>query len=116
MTKHIVPRYKLMMFYDLADKHTEDYYQFVMNEMIPALQAMNVYIFRAFQTISGQQDSNHRNRQVEYVAETLEEIEEKLIRRALAHCDNVQSHAARMLGIKKNLIQHKMKKYHILVV
>ncbi len=47
--------------------------------------------------------------------ETLEEIEEKLIRRALARCENVQSHAARMLGIKKNLIQHKMKKYHIVV-
>jgi two-component system NtrC family response regulator len=47
--------------------------------------------------------------------ETLEEIEEKLIRRALARCENVQSHAARMLGIKKNLIQHKIKKYHIVV-
>jgi two-component system NtrC family response regulator len=47
--------------------------------------------------------------------ETLEEIEEKLIRRALTRCKNVQSHAATMLGIKKNLIQHKMKKYHIVV-
>jgi two-component system NtrC family response regulator len=47
--------------------------------------------------------------------ETLEEIEEKLIRRALARCENVQSHAAQMLGIKKNLIQHKIKKYHIVV-
>ncbi len=43
----------------------------------------------------------------------LEQIEEKLIRRALAQCNNVQSHAANMLGIKKNLIQHKMKKYDI---
>jgi len=47
--------------------------------------------------------------------ETLEQIEEKLIRRALKICDNVQSHAATMLGIKKNLIQHKMKKYNIVV-
>ncbi len=44
---------------------------------------------------------------------TLEEIEEKLIRRALEQCDNVQSHAAEMLGITKSLIQHKMKKYNI---
>jgi two-component system NtrC family response regulator len=44
---------------------------------------------------------------------TLEQIEEKLIRRALDHCDNVQSHAAEMLGITKSLIQHKMKKYNI---
>jgi two-component system NtrC family response regulator len=47
--------------------------------------------------------------------EALEQIEEKLIRRALAQCNNVQSHAADMLGIKKNLIQHKMKKYDIVV-
>ncbi|MBW1996694.1 MAG: sigma-54-dependent Fis family transcriptional regulator [Deltaproteobacteria bacterium] len=44
---------------------------------------------------------------------TLEEIEEKLIRRALQQCHNVQSHAAEMLGITKSLIQHKLKKYRI---
>jgi two-component system NtrC family response regulator len=44
---------------------------------------------------------------------TLENIEEKLIRRALKHCNNVQSHAADMLGITKSLIQHKMRKYNI---
>ena len=46
---------------------------------------------------------------------TLEEIEEKLIRRALKHSGNVQSHAAEQLGITKSLIQHKMKKYNISV-
>ena len=46
---------------------------------------------------------------------TLEQIEEKLIRRALNQCDNIQSHAAEMLGITKSLIQHKMKKYNIVV-
>ena len=44
---------------------------------------------------------------------TLEEIEEKLIRRALKRSGNVQSHAAEQLGITKSLIQHKMKKYNI---
>jgi two-component system NtrC family response regulator len=44
---------------------------------------------------------------------TLEEIEEKLIRRALKQSRNVQSHAAEQLGITKSLIQHKMKKYNI---
>jgi two-component system NtrC family response regulator len=47
--------------------------------------------------------------------EALEKIEEKLLRRALAQCNNVQSHAAKSLGITKSLIQHKMKKYNILV-
>ncbi len=46
---------------------------------------------------------------------TLEQVEEKLIRRALRHCENVQAHAAAMLGITKSLMQHKMKKYNITV-
>jgi len=45
----------------------------------------------------------------------LDQIEEKLIRRALAQNDNVQAHAARMLGITKSLIQHKIKKYNIAI-
>ena len=44
---------------------------------------------------------------------TLENIEEQLIRRALKSCNNVQSHAADMIGITKSLFQHKMKKYNI---
>ncbi len=44
---------------------------------------------------------------------TLEQIEEKLVRRALEHCGHVQAHAAAMLGITKSLMQHKMKKYNI---
>jgi len=45
----------------------------------------------------------------------LERIEEKLIRNALARSGNVQSHAAKSLGITKSLIQHKMKKYNIMI-
>ena len=47
--------------------------------------------------------------------EALEKIEAKLLRRALVQCNNVQSHAAKSLGITKSLIQHKMKKYNITV-
>jgi two-component system, NtrC family, response regulator len=44
---------------------------------------------------------------------TLEQIEKKIILRSLAKCGNVQSHAADMIGISKNLFQHKMRKYNI---
>ncbi|MFH0843855.1 MAG: sigma-54 dependent transcriptional regulator [Pseudomonadota bacterium] len=44
---------------------------------------------------------------------TLELIEEKLLKRALKRCDNVQSHAAQILGITRSLIQHKIRKYNI---
>ncbi len=45
----------------------------------------------------------------------LERIEERLIRTALARHNYVQSHAAKSLGITKSLIQHKMKKYNIVI-
>ncbi|RJR26424.1 MAG: sigma-54-dependent Fis family transcriptional regulator [Desulfobacteraceae bacterium] len=45
----------------------------------------------------------------------LETIEERLLRRALSHCNNVQAHAAQMLGITKSLMQHKLKKYGIVI-
>jgi two-component system NtrC family response regulator len=44
---------------------------------------------------------------------TLEQIEEKLVKRALSQCNFVQAHAAELLGITKSLIQHKIKKYNI---
>jgi len=47
--------------------------------------------------------------------QTLEKIEEQLIRRALSQCNNIQSHAADMLSITKSLFQHKMKKYKIII-
>jgi two-component system, NtrC family, response regulator len=47
--------------------------------------------------------------------EALSKIEENMIRRALSQSDNIQAHAARMLGITKSLMQHKMKKYQIVI-
>ncbi|HDG96701.1 MAG: sigma-54-dependent Fis family transcriptional regulator [Deltaproteobacteria bacterium] len=49
------------------------------------------------------------------LAQALEKIEERLIRKALSECNNVQAHAAAKLGITKSLMQHKMKKYSIVV-
>ncbi len=43
--------------------------------------------------------------------EILEMVEKKMIIRALAQADHVQSHAAELLGIEKNLLKYKMKKY-----
>lgn len=45
----------------------------------------------------------------------LDRIEEELIRWALQRCNNVQAHAANLLGITKSLMQHKLKKYNIQV-
>ena len=50
-----------------------------------------------------------------HLTDALERIEENMIRRALDQCNNIQAHAAKNLGITKSLIQHKMKKYKIVV-
>ncbi len=49
------------------------------------------------------------------LSDALEQIEEKMVRRALSQCNNIQAHAAKSLGITKSLIQHKMKKYKIVI-
>lgn len=75
MTQQIVPRYKLMLFYDLSTEDPRAYYQFLMTEMIPSLQALGVYIFRAFHIIPATPESGHRLRQIEFVAEDLETLQ-----------------------------------------
>ncbi|MBM4286140.1 MAG: sigma-54-dependent Fis family transcriptional regulator [Deltaproteobacteria bacterium] len=47
------------------------------------------------------------------LTEALEQIEEQMIRRALALSNNVQVRAAEMLGITKSLLQYKLKKYQL---
>ncbi len=48
------------------------------------------------------------------LAEALEQIEGKLIVRALKSTNNVQSRAAEMLGISRHVMHYKMKKYGML--
>ena len=45
--------------------------------------------------------------------EALEQIEEKMIRRALEQSNQVQVRAAELLGITKSLLQYKLKKYRL---
>ncbi len=47
--------------------------------------------------------------------ELLDKIEEELVRWALRQCNNVQAHAASLLGITKPLMLHKLKKYNIVL-
>ena len=47
------------------------------------------------------------------LADALDQFEEFLIKKALARHHGVQSHAADSLGIKKNLMQYKLKKFNL---
>jgi two-component system NtrC family response regulator len=48
------------------------------------------------------------------LAETLDAIEERMIRQALKKAQNVQAQAAKMLGVSRSNLQYKMKKYGLI--
>lgn len=71
MSRTIIPRYKLMLFYDLKPGDHEPYYQFVMNDFVPAAQDMGLYMAQVYHTLWG----NCPLRQTEFVAEDLDTIQ-----------------------------------------
>ena len=48
------------------------------------------------------------------LVETLDAIEERMIRQALKKTHNVQAQAAKMLGVSRSNLQYKMKKYGLM--
>lgn len=50
----IFPRYKLIVSYDIAVPTQESYYQFVLGELVPAMQEMGVYMTEAWHTAYGE--------------------------------------------------------------
>lgn len=64
----IIPRYKMIVAYDVLPSSHEDYFQFVMGELVPTLQAMNVYMTEAWHTAYG----DYPLRMATFVAEDLE--------------------------------------------
>lgn len=72
--QRIVPRYKLMLFYDLITDDVEVYYDFVMSELVPALRDSGLHMAMVYHTLWGTSPI----RQVEFVAEDLATIQNLL--------------------------------------
>mgnify|MGYP007118559898 CR=1 FL=1 len=68
------PRYKLMLVYNVIAESHEDYFQFIINEMVPRMQGLGLHMFRAYGTAWG----DYPNRQVEFLAETIETVHNAL--------------------------------------
>lgn len=49
----IIPRFKLIIQYDILPDARDAYYQFVLGEFVPALQEMGVYMTEAWHTAYG---------------------------------------------------------------
>ena len=72
--RHIVPRFKLLLSYDITTNEMDDYYQFAMGEFVPALQAMGLYMLEAWHTAYG----SYPIRLIGFVSEDMETIDEAL--------------------------------------
>jgi hypothetical protein len=74
MSQAIIPRYKLIMQYDINQATHEVYYQFVIGEFVPTLQSLGLYMLQVYHTAYG----HYPIRQIEFVAENLETIQNAL--------------------------------------
>ena len=70
MAKSIIPRFKLLIRYNVKSTTNEDYFQFVINEFVPAMQELGLYMIQVYHTAYG----NRPMRQLEFVAEDLDTV------------------------------------------
>jgi hypothetical protein len=70
MSQNIIPRFKLLLRYDINQTTQEQYYQFVINEFVPTVQGLGLYMLQVYHTAYGK----YPLRQLEFVAEDMETI------------------------------------------
>jgi hypothetical protein len=70
----IIPHFKMIISYDVLPSSHENYYQFVLGEMVPAMQEMGVYMTEAWHTAYGE----YPIRMVSFVSEDIETINDML--------------------------------------
>jgi hypothetical protein len=70
----IIPRYKMILSYDVPSASYESYYQFVLRELVPALQEEGLYMVEVWHTAYG----DYPLRMVGFVAEDFYTIRELL--------------------------------------
>jgi hypothetical protein len=66
----IVPRYRLILSYDIRAESHDSYFRFVTNDFVPALQNMGLYMLSVWHTAYGE----YPIRQVEFVSEDLSTV------------------------------------------
>ncbi|MBC6936412.1 MAG: hypothetical protein DWB42_11295 [Chloroflexi bacterium] len=82
----IIPRYRLLLQYDIRPEFYDTYYEYVIKEFVPALQSMGLYMVAVWHTAFG----DYPVRQVEFIGESLEAVSEVL------HSDRWQTLESRL--------------------
>ncbi len=68
----IIPVCKLLVTYDIQPNQTDKYYQYVVQEFVPELQNMGLYMFRVWHVAYG----DYPIRQLEFISEDMESVME----------------------------------------
>ena len=63
----IIPRYKLLLHYDVRPEVYAVYQRYILEEFVPGMQEMKLYMTGAWRTVYG----NYPDRQIEFVLEDL---------------------------------------------
>jgi hypothetical protein len=64
----------LLLRFDVSSAVQEDYYQFVIKELVPGMQRLGLYMFRAYHTAYGPPPL----RQLEFLAEDIDTVRKAL--------------------------------------
>lgn len=70
----IIPKYKLLLIYDIRQELNDSYYRYVIGEFIPAAQELGLYMYTAWHTAYG----NYPMRRIELVADGLLTVQRAL--------------------------------------
>ena len=70
----IIPRFKIIISYDMLPGSNENYFRFIMGEFVPTLQDMGVYMTEAWHTAYG----DYPLRMATFVAEDMDVIQDLL--------------------------------------
>jgi hypothetical protein len=68
----IIPRYRLLVRYDIRPEVHDAYYQYIVREFVPALQTMGLYMVGVWHTAYGTCPA----RQLDFVSDSLEAVRE----------------------------------------
>ncbi len=64
--QHIRPRYKLILFYNIKREKQEQYYRYMLNSFVPAVQKLGVHMHMVWHIAYGE----YPERKIEFVTES----------------------------------------------
>lgn len=67
-SQRIIPKYKLILFYNIKPDKQDQYYRYMLSGFVPAIQKLGVYMLMAWYIAYG----DHPMRKIEFVTESAE--------------------------------------------